>query len=897
MQVAPILFKKTALQRALPMALMALCAAATTAANAQNDPPKPPAVAPASAASAPAAAPAAAASAPAARPDALKPFKEVAKDAKESKGYFTLHSKDEKVWMEIRPEQFGKPFFFSWNVANSVGERGLYGSQMGRSYQAEFRKIGNQVQLIARNTDYVATPGTPQARAVAQAFSDSLIASAAVVSAPRPDTKGVLIDASALLFADIPGYSTNLENAFRLSYALDRPNTSFATLNTEEHLTGFLVNSHFSVPRIGAPPITPPPMPLPPPPTTTPDPRSLFVGFYYSFSPLPAEPMHPRLADDRVGHFVTTSYDFTEDLKPKTSRHYVNRWRLEKKEPAAAMSEPKQPITFWLDKNIPLKYRKSVEDGVLEWNKAFEKIGFKNALVVKQQQENDSFDTLDSRHASIRWFVGADVGFAIGPSRIDRRTGEILDADIGMSDVFARGARRLAADDLPGSVARQPARHLHGDDDCNLAHEAAMEMGFAMDLLEARGEFDMGSPKAEALAQAYVKDVISHEIGHTLGLRHNFRSSTIYSLKQLQDKTFTAANGLAGSVMDYIPFNIAANGEPQGEYVMSNLGPYDYWAIEYAYKPLDAATEAAELAKIAARSTEPLLAYGTDEDSSVALVADPDVNTFDLGNDPLAYVQKRLTLSRELWDRVQKRKLKDGDSYESLRRSFEYGFGQFARTVPVATKYVGGTTFLRDHAGTGRATYTPVPVERQRLALKLVSQSLFAAKSFVFAPELLSRFGPDHFDRLNRNDVSISVRLLALQTAALDQLMSDVVAARLLNSAEKVKSAKDVMSVHELYSNVQGAVWSELSAGGDIGVTRRNLQREHLKRLANAIIRPSATAPADARSVQREQATQLLASLKGAIGKPMSQEARAHLLESQATLTEVLKASLVRAAV
>ncbi|MCH8619346.1 zinc-dependent metalloprotease [Undibacterium sp. TS12] len=867
--------------------LFLLICALSEAAFAQA-PQTPPVAAPA-ANGANAAAPVAAATpAPAA---GLKPFKEIIKDAKELKGFFNLYQKDEKVWIEIRPEQFDKPFLFTYNIPNSIGERGLYGSQMGRGYHVVFKKVGNQVQLLAKNTEFVATPGTPQAHAVAQAFSDSLLASAAVLSTPNSETKGILVDASALLFNDIPAYSTRLEYAYRTIYAMDKANTSFGKLNVDDSLAGFFVNAHFMTPRIAASPLVPPPVALPTPPQTTPDPRSFFVGFYFNFSALPAEVMRPRLADDRLGHFVTTSYDFTDDIKPKTSRHFVNRWRLEKQDPAAALSEPKQPIVYWLDKNVPEKYRKSISEGVLEWNKAFEKIGFKNAVVVKQQTEADTFDTMDARHASIRWFVGADVGFAIGPSRVDERSGEILDADIGMSDVFARGARRMIGED-----GQQPAaQHQHGD--CDFAHEASMEMGFAMDLLDARGEVDMDSPKAEALAQAYVKDVIMHEVGHTLGLRHNFRSSTIYTLKQLQDPAFTKVNGLAGSVMDYVPFNLATKGEPQGEYVMSSLGPYDYWAIEYAYKPIDADKEKEELTRIASRSTEPLLAYGTDEDAMGTMVSDPDVNVFDLGSDPLAYIQKRLTISRELWDRLQTRQLKAGDSYEALRRSFDYGFGQFARTVPLATKYVGGTTFLRDHAGTGRATFTPISVERQRLALKLVSDSLFAAKSFVFTPELLSRLGVDHFQRANRNDVSISARLLSLQTGALDSLMSDMVAQRMLNTAEKLRDAKKVLSLHELYGTLQSNIWSELASGADISSARRNLQREHLKRLSNALLKPAATTPADARSLQREQANQLLVAIRGAVGKPMSAESRAHLSESLATLNEVLKASLVRAGI
>ncbi|HEY5800326.1 MAG TPA: zinc-dependent metalloprotease, partial [Burkholderiaceae bacterium] len=607
---------------------------------AQQDPPPPPAppAPPAAIVATTPLQPGAAAAAPAAeRPDpaAPKSYAEVSRGTTVIPGFFKLLKKDDKVYVEVRPDQLEKPFFFTVNTAGGVGERGLYGSQMGMSQVAMFKKIGNHVQLIAKNTDYVAKPGTPQAHAVAQAFSDSLLASAPAASAPHPQTKAFLVEANALLFGDIPNYLVRLEFAYRMPFAFDAKNTSFTKVRADDTLTGFHVNAHYAVPKLSAPPLVTTPVTLPTPPTTTPDARSMFLGFYYSFAPLPAVPMAWRKADDRIGHFVSSHDDFTEDLAPKTARHAVSRWRLEKKDPSAALSEPVEPIVYWLDKNIPEKYRKSIADGVLVWNDAFEKIGFKNAVVVKQQTEADDFDTMDARHASIRWFVGSDVGFAIGPRRVDPRSGEILDADIGMSDVFARGARRMVNED----GALPTAAYVPGAERCDMAVEGAQEMGFAMGLLEARGEFEPGSPQSDAVAQAYVRAVIAHEIGHTLGLRHNFRSSTIHTLAQLQDTGYTQKNGLAGSVMDYTPFNLAIKGEKQGEYVQSALGPYDYWAIEYAYKPIAPEQESAELARIAGRSSEPLLAYGTDEDAG-GNISDPDVNVFDLGSDPLAYVQK-----------------------------------------------------------------------------------------------------------------------------------------------------------------------------------------------------------------------------------------------------------------
>src|SRR5258706_6353804 len=282
-----------------------------------------------------------------------------------------------------------------------------------------------------------------------------------------------------------------------MPFTLDGRNTSFSKVNNGEVLTSLQVNAHFAVPKISPPPLTPPPVPNPPPPTATPDPRSLFVGFQYNFMKLPAQPMHARPADPRIGHFTTSRVDYTDDLTAKPREYFVARWRLEKKDPAAAISDPVEPIVYWLDKNIPQKDRKSVSEGILEWNKAFEKAGFSNAIVAKQQTEKDDFDTADSRHASVRWFTGADVGFAIGPSHIDRRTGEIVDADIGMSDVFARGARRQVAEDfarpLAGDVA-QPAAETynapllaqHGFLACNYMEQASNEIAFSFDLLEAR---------------------------------------------------------------------------------------------------------------------------------------------------------------------------------------------------------------------------------------------------------------------------------------------------------------------------------------------------------------------------------------------------------------------------
>ncbi|MEO8526358.1 MAG: zinc-dependent metalloprotease [Caldimonas sp.] len=859
-----------------------------------------------------AAAPAGGASAPFAavatppRPDAgaPKPFDDVIKGATQQAGFVPVWRKDEKVWLEIPTARLGEPFLLTVNISSSVGERGLYASQMGPSWLVTFRKIGSsQIQLIALNTDYVAN-NAPMKATVDQAFSVSLIGSSTILSAPHPERKSVLVDASFLL-SDVPGYSTALEQAYRLPMGLDRGNSFFESSRVTEDLTTLNARIHFATSRLPAPPLVPSPVPPPKPPSTTPDPRSLFVGFVYSFAKLPEQPMPARRADPRLGHFSEVLTDFSDDLKANPRKYFVKRWRLEKADPAAALSEPKQPIVYWLDKNIPVRYRKSVEAGILEWNKAFEKIGFSNAIVVKQQPDDANWDNMDARHASIRWFVGADVGFAIGPSRDDPRTGEIIDADIGMSDVFGRSSRRAISEDfaVTSPMAGLPgvSRLQHGAAEyCDYAQEAASEMNFALDVLEARGDLDPDSPQAEAFVQAVIKDTIMHEVGHTLGLKHNFKGSTVYTAKQLDDAAFTEKNSISGSVMDYNAINLAVKGERQASYNPSTLGPYDYWAIEYAYKSIPPANEEAELQRIASRSNEPMLAYADDADAGGGAGndgIDPLVNRFDLGNDPLAYYQKRLQLSRELWQRVQERGARLGDEPVRQRRVLLSGFRQLARSADLVGKYVGGMYSVRDLPGTtGRPAFTPVEPGKQRDALKFLAKGLFNADSFRFKPEFLTGLSLDYNEWERGGLVSIPAAVLQVQTAALNRLMSPGTASRLLDLPLYVAPGqRGVISLPEVYQTLQDSIWSELKTGAEIDRLRRNLQREHLRRVQTLLVRGTGTLPPDALSLVRMTATELQGSLRSAAGNSrLSPESRAHVLDSLSQLTEALRASMQR---
>ncbi len=854
-------------------------------------------------------------------PPPPRPFATVIAGATATTGFFTTWQKDDKVWIELPPDAFGKPFFVSVNITNSIGDAGLYGNQMGAylaagrgQYLASFKRFGPYgLQMVAHNASRIAPGAKPAQHMLARSFSDSLIAQATIVSEPHPQTKAVLVEANALFVNDFPMVAGQLERTYRQNYAFDPRNSGIEKVRNSETETGFNIRAHYGLGRVAYPSGGGGPGPTPRTPATLPDVRSLFMGFYYGLSKLP-EPMRPREADPRVGYFTTGVDDFTDPDRRLTRTRFINRWRLEKKDESAALSEPRQPIVYWLDKNIPVAYRAAVTAGVLEWNKSFERIGFKNAVVVKQQGDDDEIDTSATRFASIRWVAGNNVRFgARGPSKVDPRTGEILDADIEVNENITRVYSGRAAEDPPRPIGGQAIGAgliRSGGDACLYADQKLTETAFALDLLFARGELVQGSPEAEQFVMNSVKDIIAHEVGHTLGLRHNFRGSTAITPEQLRDPEFGARNGVSASVMDYNALNIATKGERQGQYSMIALGAYDHWAIEYGYGTAAPADEAAFRKKVLAKATDPLHAYGTDEDAGYGSFAegiDPEINRFDLSSQPLAFYEKRFAVIRELWERLQAKQLPEGTPYEQLRRNFDRGFNLMGQVTELTAKYVGGVTVLRDVAGSGRQPLTPVDAQQQRQALKLLTRHLFEVDSFQFKPEFVGKLVPDmdaRFDAWDEYggplpgvDYSVSQRVAGLQRAALSQLLRDTVAERLVGAGEKLADPRKALGLPELYGTLQQAIWRELSGPGPISLIRRDLQREHVRLLAESVAKPSRRMPVDARSLQREFAQQLLRQLRTAAaqpGKAGHMETRAHLNESMAVLDGALKAQIAK---
>jgi hypothetical protein len=443
---------------------------------------------------------------------------------------------------------------------------------------------------------------------------------------------------------------------------------------------------------------------------------------------------------------------------------------------------------------------------------------------------------------------------------------------------------------------------------CEHAQLAGEQTAYALDVLEARGQIPGVGDERDAATQAFVlgfiKDTVMHEVGHALGLRHNFRASRVYTEAQLSDPDFTREHGTSGSVMEYAPVNLARPGQSGGLPFQTTLGPYDYWAIEYAYKPLPPELkpdeEDLELQRIAARSAEPQLAYGSDEDASAGL--DPETLQWDLGADPLAFAEKRLAIARDLLKRQESRILPGDRDYAVLRRSVAYALGDVYRAVEQLARQIGGLRTLRDHPGSGRDPLQPVSADAQRRALELLVHTVFSADGMLLSPALQRKLAPDYLDRADSpgvpTDYALPRRLQLLQALTLNYLMSDSVAQRVLDNMAKADQREQAFRLSELYDRVGRELWAELQQRGSIAEARRELQRDHATRLAGAVLRPTALQRADVRSLARVQAQTLLRAVEARLKRGGADaETRAHLEDSAELLRQALGAKVVRPAV
>ena len=840
-----------------------------------------------------------------AKPGKDKAFAELVKDMRTFEGLFTFYrdSSDEKTYMELKPEQMDSIYLIAITIDRAIGERGLYAAAQAGDGPIMFRQRGKNVQLILKNASFTATPGTPEARMTERSFADAILGTAKILSAPHPERKSILVDVSDLFMGDLPGFAPMLNEMYKPSvYRYDKEASFLETPRAfpENILLGALLHYRTDNPKT--------------PSVALPDARSIPIEVRYEISTLKNTGYQPRLADDRVGHFLNVRADLSNDRSRTPEVRNVARWHLEKADSTAALSEPKEPIVFWLENTVPEEYRAHVRDGILMWNKAFERIGFKNAMVVKQQPDTADWDPADTRYNTIRWFAGVGASFAQGPSRANPFTGQIYDADIRFSESMTRFIRSfgkefvdpvtLESEDF--TLPLSSGWNRHGSALCTHQDGMVEQAAFAAGILRARGSL---SPEMEEkLVRQFLVEVTAHEVGHTLGLRHNFRASTMLDADELMNVSITSERGQSGSVMDYNPYVVAAKGEQQGDFVPTTLGPYDYWAIEYAYKPI-AGDEAPELMKIASRAPEPDLTYATDEDAlgtySPSSI-DPLVNQFDQSSDPLKYFSKRLSIVRELWDNTESSLAEEGEGYQAMRRAVSRGLSEYTRSLLTSSKFIGGIYHSRHHVGdpNGSDPYVPVPPEKQREALAFLKTYAFSDEAFTLPAGLHRKLAIDRlpglswmaFFGITRLDYPWHNAVLARQAVVLGRLYHPITLARIQDSELMTPEGEKPFTMLEMFQELDRAIWSELERGSvKVSSLRRNLQREHTGVLTTLALRTGGKPPEDATTFARASLEELSARIRAVLNQGVADRAtRAHLKETRARIDQALEANVVR---
>ncbi|MHC5595119.1 MAG: zinc-dependent metalloprotease [Nostoc sp.] len=841
-------------------------------------------------------------------------------------GLFTLYCNEDsgKIYLELKPEQLNKDYLAIVTLESGIGESGIYSGLPLSDFLFYFRRVNNRLHFVVRNVKF-RTDSRAEQRSLARSFSDSVLYSLDILTI-NPKNKNILINLDELLMQDFPGLTSLLKYSLQADYRLDGRKSYFGDVNSfPENVE---IDSIYGFSSLeGANLIT------------IPDNRALTLKVHYSFSQLRENNGYvPRLADDRVGYFITAIQDFSNTNLHESYVRYINRWHLEPSDPNAPLSLPKKPIVYWIENAVPLEYRDAIREGVLMWNKAFEKAGFQNAIEVQQMPGDADWQPADVHYNTIRWFNSLDGGFARGPMRVNPFTGEILDADIIVDAKMVRlvqqeyhaltEANSSFMDRHFSAVGKNPCQAFWGSQEPKVRNQKANTNNYLLSSsefcygTESSDQAAMGAlalsilpntvPSSETMKEyvhQYLRSIIAHEVGHTLGLRHNFHGSTMLAPQELNNTKITHTKGLVGSVMDYLPVNIAPQGVEQGDYFPGVVGPYDEWAIEYGYKrnpsrafeAIIPESEKSFLEQIALASPQPELSYATDED---IWDINPLANVWDMSSDVLLYSQWQMDNARFMWQRLNKGYLSKGESYSNLRLRFNGVLKYYFRNASLLSKYIGGQSFQRLHAsGDAAWAFVPVSLLKQRQALTKLQEYVFAEDAFSFSPELLNQLAPSRWEHWgssapnNRLDYPIHDRILGFQSAILRSLLDSDRLNRLQDIELKTLPG-EALSIPELLNTLQTGIWTEVFAPGEpkpISSIRRSLQREYLNILLQMMLGTTNT-PEDGRTLAWHELRQLQKAIDVRL-KELSESldiyTLAHLEASGDRITKALNAQLL----
>ena len=835
---------------------------------------------------------------------APQPYAFFVRKTERQSGLIDTIKKDDEVYFDLGPDQFDHPFIVAPVLASGVGNEAFAG-RVYPSFVMEFKRVGRRVLWIQKNENFTAPPDSAAANALAISVTDSVLNSTPI-AAEDEAAKRVVIPAAFFttdfenVGRDLGGSSAPtlaLFGALRAGFTVDATKSYIERTKALPKNDEILSSLAFTGPagQAGA----------------APDGRGVRIRMHYSIVEPPTTSTYvPRLADDRVGYFVTSQKRFDDDNLPSPTVRYIDRWNFND-----------GPIVYYLTNEIPAEYKPSIRKALLAWNVAFAKVGVPNAIEVRDQPNDPAWDPDDIRYSTVRWITSDVSPFsAYGPHISDPRTGQIFRVEIVIDGESLRTVKRGYLDRIvPTRVAAENAAGVPeaaapalscASEDCDTFEEgSALEAAVGTAMLRGRGA---SLAQTQQYADDWLESVVLHESGHNFGLRHNFAASGLYSYRDLHDENFTARHGIVGSVMEYTPANISPAGEPQGEFFQSHLGPYDLWAIRYGYEPFpnvhSPADERTELRRIADESTRPEYAYATDEDANGPLAIDPRVATYDLSNDPLAYDSDQFLLVHQLVEKLDRTYPSTDESFYQERSTFETMLRVYERAAMLATKYVGGIYTSRDHRGQpgAKAPLAAVPYAQSRRAFSLLADNIFSSRAMHFSPKLISQLAASHFlDRssVERPDFPVEDAVAELQDGVMYAMFSPDAMSRLANAQYIAQPGVRTMKLDDLYGWTQAAVWDDLRPGmRTIDPLHRGLQRRFTRLLIAYSLAPSFVVesigyPADTVPLASFELRRLDSRLVQALhAANVDAATRAHLEDMHARVQNALTANSTRGA-
>lgn len=782
-------------------------------------------------------------------------------------GLFTFYrdSTSGSLKMLIKENQLDQEYIHFYYFENGIVEGRMFKGNFRDAQIFKIRKYYDKIEFVSQNTSLYFDPENPLSKAADANISNAIMFSGKIEAGSTEEGQ-YLIKADPLFLKDVLGvidvtaFSKN-PKAFKLG-GLSSDKTKYVDIRNYQQNSDIIVEYTFDNKK---------PNPIDSDAIT--DLRYISVKVQHSFIAVPENNYQARIDDPRVGYFTTKVTDMTT-TEAVPYMDLVHRWNLEKKDEKAALSEPVEPITWWIENTTPYEFREAIKKGVLAWNKAFEQAGFKNAMAVKVQPDGATWDAGDINYNVLRWTSSANPPFGgYGPSFVNPRTGQILGADIMLE--FIHHTNRVRYDKL-FDIANGYSSDV---DDMELTPELC-SMGYltqsntlfgqAMLMAEGASEEDLKGMQEEAMIA-----LTMHEVGHTLGLNHNMKASQRFTPEQLADKDFIEGKCLTGSVMDYTAINLTLDRSKQGQYYDVAVGPYDQWAIEFGYSVVDSDDD---LEKILSKSTKPELIFGNDADDmrSAGKAIDPRVMIGDLSNDQISYSIDRFKIVNNLMGEIKEKYSIEGKSYQELTQAFNILSGQYAIAGRVISRFIGGVYVDRSMIGQldTAKPYTPVAYEDQKRAMNALSKYVFAPSAYDVPSELynflaLQRRGFNFFS--GPEDPKLHARVLSSQKDILSHILH-------VNTLQRISDSElygNKYSLAEYMADLNNAIF-KADAYKTVNSFRQNLQIEYVKRLIGIMDAKSAyTNMAKSMALYNIKAIRKMAS--SAYGDTASKAHRQHI--------------------